>query len=157
MNNKEHRRERIKELKIKSKINCICKTWNQVINCIEVDSFISIEDTIRISEEVYNKIDKLPNQEKINTDVELNLDKVANLEEVFKIFFDENAIVLHYEDRECGAIKIKVEDFFKYLDSIAEFCKFKEGYSDLVLVDENLKYGICVERYEYFNKLFVWY
>lgn len=86
-----------------------------------------------------------------------NLNKVANLEEIFKIFFYENAILLHYEDRECGAIRIKVEDFFKYLGDIAEFSKFKEGYSDLVLVDENLKYGICVERYEYFNKLFVWY
>ncbi|WP_434799143.1 YxiF family protein [Terrisporobacter vanillatitrophus] len=157
MNNGDNRRERIKELKIKSKRNSICKTWNSVINCLGADSFISIEDTIRISEEVYNKIDTLPNQEKINIDVEPNLNKVANLEKIFKIFFYENAILLHHEDRECGAIRIKVEDFFKYLGDIAEFSKFKEGYSDLVLVDENLKYGICVERYEYFNKLFVWY
>lgn len=60
---------------------------------------------------------------------------------------------MHFKDRECGAVKINVKDFFEHLDDIA---KFKEGYRDLIFVDEELRYGICIERYEYFNRLVIW-
>lgn len=156
MNNEENRSNKIKELKMKSKRKVICKNMANIINDLELESFISVEDTIIISKKVYEKIDTLINQEEIEKDIESNLIKVASLKEKFKTFLNENAILFHYEDRDCGAIKIKVDDFFKYLEYIAEFSKFKGGYRDLILIDENLKYGICIERYEYFNKLVVW-
>lgn len=156
MNNEENRSNKIKELKMKSKRKSICKKLANIINDLEVESFISVEDTIVISKKVYEKIYTLTNQEEIEKGIETNLIKVASLKEKYKMVFNENAILIHYEDRECGAIKIKVEDFFRCLDDIAEFSKFREGYRDLILVDEDLKYGICIERYEYFNKLAVW-
>lgn len=156
MNNEEKRSNRIKELKMKSKRKCICKKLANIINDLEIEAFISVEDTIVVSKKVYEKIDSLTNQEEIDKDIECNLIKVDSLKEKYKIVFNESAILFYYEDRECGAIKIKVKDFFEHLDDIAEFTKFKGGYSDLILVDKDLKYGICVERYEYFNKLAVW-
>lgn len=156
MNNEENRSNKIKELKMKSKRKCMCKKLASIINDLEVESFISVEDTIAISKKVYEKIDTFINQEEIEKDIESNLIKVASLKEKYKMFFNEKAILFHYEDRECGAIKIKVEDFFEHLADIAEFTKFKGGYRDLILVDEDLKYGICIERYEYFNKLVIW-
>ncbi len=156
MNNEENRSNKIKELKMKSKRKGIYIKLVNIINNLEIESFISVEDTIVISKKVYKKLDTLINQEEMEKDIESNLIKVASLKEKYKIFFNENAILFHYEDRECGAIKIKVEDFFEHLADIAEFTKFKGGYRDLILVDEDLKYGICIERYEYFNKLAVW-
>lgn len=156
MNNEENRSNKIKELKMKSKRKSICKKLANIINDLEVESFISVEDTIVISKKVYEKIDAFINQEEIEKDVESNLIKVASLKEKYKMVFNEKAILFHYEDRECGAIKIKVEDFFEHLADIAEFTKFKGGYRDLILVDEDLKYGICIERYEYFNKFVIW-
>lgn len=156
MNNKENRSNKIKELKMKSKRKGICEKLANIIKDLDLEGFISVEDTIVISKKVYKKIDTLTNQEEIDKDIESNLIKVASLKEKFKMLLNENAILLHYEDRECGAIKIKLDDFFEHLDDIAEFSKFKGGYRDLILVDENLKYGICIERYEYFNKLAAW-
>ncbi|MBD8048752.1 MULTISPECIES: YxiF family protein [Clostridium] len=157
MNNEENRSNKIKELKMKSKRKGICKKLDNIINDLEIESFIPVEDTIVISKKVYEKIDTLTNQEEIDKNIEANLIKVASLKEKYKMFFYENAILFHYEDRECGAIKIKIKDFFEHLDDIAEFTKFKGGYRDLILVDEDLKYGICIERYEYFNKLAIWH
>lgn len=156
MNNEENRSNKIKELKLKSKRKSICKKLDNIINDLDIESFISVEDTIVISKKVYEKIDKVTNQEEIEKDIETNLIKVASLKEKYEMFFDENAILFHYDDRECGAIKIKTKDFFEHLEDIAEFTKFKGGYRDLILVDEDLKYGICIERYEYFNKLTIW-
>ena len=156
MSSKENRNTRIIELKIKSKRNIICKKFTDIISTLDVDSFISIEDTMTISKRVYKKFDTLKNQEEITKDIDLNMKKVAILEVKFRSLFDKCGILLHYEDRESGAIKIKVEDFFKYLDYIVEFSRFKDGYRDLIFVDEDLMYGICVEKYEYFNKLIVW-
>ena len=156
MNNQEDRNNKIKELKMKSKRKVICQKLANITNSLNVESFISVEDTIVISNKVYEKIDTLRNQEEIDKNIESNLNELAKLKEEFRMFFNENALLFHYEDRECGAIRIKVEDFFRCLDDIAEFSKFREGYRDLIFVDENLKYGICIERYEYFNKLAVW-
>lgn len=156
MNNEENRSNKIKEFKMQSKRKGICKKLANIINDLEVVSFISVEDTIVISKKVYEKIDTLINQEEMDKDIESNLIRVASLKEKYKMLFNENAVLFHYEDRECGAIKIKVEDFFEHLAEIAEFTKFKGGYRDLVIVDEDLKYGICIERYEYFNKLVIW-
>lgn len=157
MNNEENRSDKIKELKMKSKRKGICKKLDNIINDLEIEPFIPVEDTIVISKKVYEKIDTLTNQEEIDKNIEANLIKVASLKEKYKMFFYENAILFHYEHRECGAIKIKIKDFFEHLDDIAEFTKFKGGYRDLILVDEDLKYGICIERYEYFNKLAIWH
>ena len=156
MNNEENRINKIKELKMKSKKKYICKKLFGIINNLEIESFISVEDTIVISKKVYEKIDTLINQEEMEKDIESNLIKVDSLKEKYKMVFNENAILFHYEDRECGATKIKVEDFFEHLADIAEFTKFKEGYRYLILVDEDLKYGIGIERHEYFNKLAIW-
>lgn len=134
---------------LKAKRKSICERLNN----IDSNSFISIEDTIAISKKVYEKIDTLISQEEIEKDVEDNLAKVARLKERVEKIFNDKAVLVHFKDRECGAVKINVKDFFEHLDDIA---KFKEGYRDLIFVDEELRYGICIERYEYFNRLVIW-
>lgn len=156
MNNKENRSNKLKEIKMKLKRKDICKMLNNFMDDLQIDSFISVEHTIVMSKKVYEKMDTLINQEEIEKDIESNLTKVASLKERYKMFFNENAILFHHDDRECGAIKIKVGCFFEHLDDIAHFSGFKGGYRDLILVDEDLKYGICIERSEYFNTLAVW-
>lgn len=134
---------------LKAKRKSICERLNN----IDSNSFISVEDTIAISKKVYEKIDTLISQEEIEKDVEDNLAKVARLKERVEKIFNDKAVLVHFKDRECGAVKINVKDFFEHLDDIAEF---KEGYRDLIFVDEELRYGICIERYEYFNRLVIW-
>lgn len=134
---------------LKAKRKSICERLNN----IDSNSFISVEDTIAISKKVYEKIDTLISQEEIEKDVEDNLAKVARLKERVEKIFNDKAVLVHFKDRECGAVKINVKDFFEHLDDIA---KFKEGYRDLIFVDEELRYGICIERYEYFNRLVIW-
>ena len=156
MYNEKCRSNKIKELKLKAKRKFICKKLDNIISDLGIESFVSVEDTRIISKKVYEKIDTLKNQQEINKNIEDNLIKVTCLKEKYKMLLNQKAVLFHFEDGECGAIKIKIKDFFESLDTIAEFTKFKEGYRDLIFVDEDLKYGICIERYEYFNKLVVW-
>jgi len=151
-----NRRDRIEELKIKSKRRNICSELTGIIDNIEINSFISIKDTIEISKRIYEKMDALSSQEKINKDIKTNLAVIAELKSEYAIYSNECAVLFHSEDRECGAIKVKVEDFFNHLVDIFELTSFAKGHRDLIFVHENLKFGICIERYEYFNKLVVW-
>ena len=54
---------------MKSKRKCMCKKLASIINDLEVESFISVEDTIVISKKVYEKIDTLINQEEMEKDI----------------------------------------------------------------------------------------
>lgn len=151
MNDKER-----KEFKIKLKRHVLYKTWRNKIKCLKIESFISIEDSIKLRQNVLNKVDNSSNKKILRDNYELNLKELANLKNLFIPFFEENAILFHSEILECGAIKIKVKHFFEYLDDIPEFTKYKIGWGDIIFVDKNLKYGICLERFEYFHQLCVW-
>ena len=125
---------------MKSKRKGICKKLDNIINDLEIESFIPVERHYSNIKKVYEKIDTLTNQEEIDKNIEANLIKVAKLKKKsIKCFFMKMQYCFIMRDRECGAIKIKIKDFFEHLDDIAEFTKFKGGYRDLILVDERFK------------------
>ena len=51
---------------------------------------------------------------------------------------------------------IKVSDFFNNISKIFEFTSFSDGRRDLLFVDKNFRFGICIERYEYYNCISNW-
>ena len=156
MNKQEDRNNRIRELRMKLNRRIMCKELGDIIDKLEDKSFISVEDTIEISKKVYEKIDITIEQQEIQKDINDNLIKVTVLKDKYSTILNEYGILFHKEDRECGAIKVKVEDFFKNIGYIVKFTGFEDGYRDLIFVGQDLEYGICIEEYEYYNKLISW-
>ena len=144
------------ELRIRLRRRVIFNTLKKFIPSIDNELYIEIEETKLISEKLYRKVDEIKAYEDLNKDEYSNLKRVLAYKEKFKMIFNESAILFHYEDDETGAIRIKVKDFFENLYDISSFTGFSKGCGDLVLINEDLKYGVCIERYEYFNKLVVW-
>ncbi|MBL0385778.1 hypothetical protein JJB07_03870 [Tumebacillus sp. ITR2] len=69
---------------------------------------------------------------------------------------DEHVVLLHLQDRDSGAVVIKVSDYLEHLQMLMDFAGFFIGRRDFVLVHPELDFGICIERFEYHNNLVVW-
>ncbi|MEY9867589.1 hypothetical protein ABIE66_002968 [Peribacillus sp. B2I2] len=49
-----------------------------------------------------------------------------------------------------------MDDVISKLTDILVFTKFTTGNGDFILVDDEFKFGICIERTEYQYELFIW-
>lgn len=150
------RNKRMAELKMKSQRKNICSNLIEIIDDLNIDAFISIDETIEISNRVYDTIDYLDCNKKIDKDLQICISEILNLKKEYYKYSDDYAVLFHADDRECGAFMIKVSDFFDHLAYILDFTSFSKGCRDLIYVDKKLRFGICVERYEYFNVLAKW-
>lgn len=76
-------------------------------------------------------------------------------QEIFQIQ-DSVECIIFIEFKELYPIVIDGNIVFEYLDVFFEISGFKEGNSDFIFTSKDLSYGICIEKYEYFNKLIKW-
>jgi len=105
---------------------------------------------------VYEKIDTIPNQKALPTDPNIAKEEVLNLKESIRHLLDKRVVLFHGDNGDTGALIIELGDFFNNLCWYLNFVRFISGYGDVVLVEENLKFGVCVERYEYQNNMITW-
>lgn len=150
------RQDRIRQLKVYAKRKEIVTCFNPSIS-VTTEDFISIEETINLTEEVYKRLDATPNQSKIEKEYQTSRDSLLALKEKTRMFFDKDVVLLHRLDRESGAVVMSLHCFWFNLDYLLDFIGFRDGYRDLVAVDKNLEFGICIERHEYYNNLALWY
>lgn len=64
--------------------------------------------------------------------------------------------LLFFRENEIEAMLINVNEVFSHLDNILKLTKFSVGYGDFILVAEDLNFGLCIERTEYFYEFSVW-
>ncbi len=53
-------------------------------------------------------------------------------------------------------LKVNVNEVFIHLNRLLEQTKFLSGYGDFILVVEDFRFGLCIERTEYFYELSIW-
>lgn len=147
--------KRKKELKINLNRKVITEELSKYL-ILQPDSFLSIDDTYVLQNELYKKVDLFNNFIVLEKDISTNLKEVYNLKQFFKDYLSHEAVLFYYKACDYGAIQIFTNDFFENIEQLAYFTKFKDGYSDLILVDQELKFGLCVERNEYVNKMTFW-
>ncbi|MFS0574796.1 hypothetical protein AB1K83_04130 [Sporosarcina sp. 179-K 3D1 HS] len=64
--------------------------------------------------------------------------------------------LLVYREHEIEAVLIHVNEIFSNLDKVLDLTKYSSGYGDFILVGEDLDFGLCIERTEYFHEFTVW-
>lgn len=151
----EDMKKRKKELKINLNRKVIIEELSKYL-ILQPDSFLSIEDTCILQNELYKKVDVYNNFKVLEKDISTNLKEVYNLKQFFKAYLNYKAVLFYYKACDYGAIQIVTNNFFENIEKMAYFTKFKDGYSDLILVDQELKFGLCIERNEYVNKMTFW-
>ncbi|MBP2001375.1 hypothetical protein J2Z69_002418 [Paenibacillus shirakamiensis] len=149
------RQEKIKQLKINVKRKEVLSTLSGQIP-VTIEDFLSIEETTRVSKKVYEIIDTITNQTELVKDYQINVNTLLHTKERTKGFQNNNVAILHRHDRDTGALVMTIESFWGNMNEILSFVGFKDGYRDLVVVDKDLQFGLCIERHEYHNNLVVW-
>ncbi|QCT01635.1 group-specific protein [Paenibacillus algicola] len=152
----EDRKEKIKELQIKNRRKKLENDIKSKINEITIEGFMGIEDTIKISRNIYKKIDLISNKTPIPKQLKYSKQYLLSLENQFKALNDKTMLLFHQQDRETGLLKIPLHDFFIDIDTLLDVVGFAKDYRDLLFVDEGLSLGICIERFEYENSFIVW-
>lgn len=123
---------------------------------LQPDAFLSVDDTFVLQTELYKKVDSFLNHTVLEKDISTNLKAVYDLKCLFEDYLSQKAVLFYHKAVFYGAIEILTNQFFENIEQLAHFTKFSDGYSDLILVDRELKFGLCVERNEYVNKLTSW-
>lgn len=64
--------------------------------------------------------------------------------------------MLFCTEKELEAIQVNIDEVNSKLKDILVLSEFTLGNSDFIFVDDELKFGICIERTEYQYELFIW-
>ncbi|MDQ0418977.1 hypothetical protein J2Z48_003201 [Croceifilum oryzae] len=150
------RKEKIKELVLKQKINSekqsVIRRYKERINVdLDSSSFVEMELSNEIKSASYQKIFSLDNKEfdqiediikMINKIERNNRDKLLNS----IIFYNLN--VFNIIELALGC-RVTLDEALQLIKlSIDKICK-GDLQADIIVVDENLEYGFCVEVEEY--------
>lgn len=145
----EFLKQRLKQKALENEVNKVIEGFNS-------SYFLSIEETNELSNKIYIKIDKTLFQKEIIKDIDFNIKTLLLIKRQFINIWNQEGILFHFYDRESGAIKISFNNLFNNLEFFIKFIKFDIGYRDFLFVDKELKFGVCIEKFEYFNKLIIW-
>ena len=152
---KEKRKEKIDELIKISKRKYLIKELNKYIN-VSYDELLSEEENTVFRKKVFNKIYSLTEKQRIgNEDYKKNREISINLLNHIKDninFKDKKARLLL--STEC--VKVNIDEVFGNLNIILEKTDFLNGRGDFILVDDDLNYGICILRTEYYYEFCMW-
>lgn len=166
------REKKIQELKIKNKRNLLCKHVNNGLG-LDSQKFISIEDTERIKNMLYETMDIMDEtQESIIIDnyyikecenaihykgpeskdyykkiIIDNISFLNNFSELELLFWAE-------ESSEIGAIEILSKDIIKNIEQLLEISELNsEGYH-FTIIDKEIKRGLAIFSSEYDSRLY---
>ncbi|MGE1125731.1 YxiF family protein, partial [Bacillus wiedmannii] len=54
------------------------------------------------------------------------------------------------------AVKLNIAEVFDNLEELSTISRFLTGYTDFVLVGDDLEFGVCIERTEYHYEFSMW-
>jgi len=150
------RKEKINLLQMKSKRNTIIKEMKIKDIHLTLDSFLEPQH----SYDLFNKIDK-PVENKEEFKFGHCKDKAAKelrllYKKIPKQLQEKEVILFHLNYRETGAIILRLEDIFRDINWIVNFSGYSNGAFDFVVVEPTFNYGICIERFEYWDTFTIW-
>ncbi|UZQ51680.1 group-specific protein [Clostridium kluyveri] len=157
MNSKN--KERMELLKRKSRRNNLVKELSNYID-VSIDSFVEISKNDTFCKDVFQKLSTIQNKyiiqgENYKQNIELSKAHLIKLGK--EICFDRDlAQVFFYGDHEIESLMLNIHDVLTNLDIILEKSGFSSGHGDFVLVSDDLSFGICIERTEYFYEFSTW-
>lgn len=128
---------------------------------VSLDSFIEdIEENDAFCKRVFNKLNSIQNKtiikgNDLNENIELAKERLKRIMENTN-FNGDSIRVFFYRELEIEAVKLNVNEVGTNIDKILDIISFSSGFGDFILVGENLKLGICIERTEYYYELCSW-
>ncbi|EEM17181.1 hypothetical protein RGU76_07380 [Bacillus pseudomycoides] len=150
-------------LKMKAKRNASRKELiNELSNIITVsmDSFMDAESNDLLCKELFNKLEQNSNIKNFgSTDYKENGKlSIALLKETAKsIKFPVNQGRLFFSrGGKIEAVKLNISEVFDNLEELSTISRFLTGYADFVLVGDDLEFGVCIERTEYYYEFSMW-
>ncbi|EEM07513.1 hypothetical protein bmyco0003_59080 [Bacillus pseudomycoides] len=150
-------------LKMKAKRNASRKELiNELSNIITVsmDSFMDAESNDLLCKELFNKLEQNSNIKNFgSTDYKENGKlSIALLKETAKsIKFPVNQGRLFFSrGGKIEAVKLNISEVFDNLEELSTISRFLTGYADFVFVGDDLEFGVCIERTEYYYEFSMW-
>ncbi|MGG3529190.1 hypothetical protein COM13_30550 [Bacillus pseudomycoides] len=150
-------------LKMKAKRNASRKELiNELSNIITVsmDSFMDAESNDLLCKELFNKLEQNSNIKNFgSTDYKENGKlSIALLKETAKsIKFPVNQGRLFFSrGGKIEAVKLNISEVFDNSEELSTISRFLTGYADFVLVGDDLEFGVCIERTEYYYEFSMW-
>ncbi|UDK97884.1 hypothetical protein EYB33_16900 [Lysinibacillus sphaericus] len=154
------RKEKINLLQMKSKRNTIIKEMKIKDIHLTLDSFLEPQHSYDLLGDLFNKIDK-PVEYKEEFKFGHCKDKAAKelgllYKKIPKQLQEKEVILFHLNYRETGAIILRLEDIFRDINWIVNFSGYSNGAFDFVVVEPTFIYGICIERFKYWDTFTIW-
>ncbi|PMB03043.1 hypothetical protein CEN49_24280 [Fischerella thermalis CCMEE 5273] len=149
-----HRKNRLENLKKENYRRIFLKKLPKNIgnDC----NFLSIGATKIISKKVYKIIDDSSYKKRLSKDYNESLSVLIEMKKKHSYLSTKKGILFHYKLIDLGALIITCNNFLDNIDELLAYTKFKSEQSDFILIGVNLEYGICIERYEYYNEFVCW-
>lgn len=154
-----HERSRLEELMQKTKIKTtrqeLINKFNEIGMQITISSFLDVEYSKVLAGNAYRKLDELENLEKIKNFKEV-VHKLLEIRALHHNRDDHMVILYPYESLVTGAISIKFSEFWKHLKGILKTIYFDTGNNHLIVIDQEMQFGICSITYEDYFTLTSW-
>lgn len=152
------RKERIKILQIENNRRLLCKDMKEYIEGINVDNFVSLENTVELTEKILKRMEYM-DERKLSVKKPLDY----SFEKLFKENMDtllkksqQNIVFFHYLSSEIGAIEIKISSMIKNIDYILSISEMNKWACDVFAVSKDMRFGLCIWRTEYEFILYKW-
>jgi hypothetical protein len=154
------RREKIRLLQMKNRRKqMINKMEDKCIN-LTLASFLDIDYSIELIEQLFIKIDRdiMDKEEfKFEHSAETVIKRISKIKPRLSPELLEIKVILFNQNfRETGAITLKIVDAFKDINWIVDLTGYSTGRMDFIIIEPNLSFGICVERWEYQDTFINW-
>lgn len=150
---------KISLLKRKNRRRNLMKELLHIVT-ISDESFLDIEANDLFCKKVFEKLAMIDptltlngvnDKENISASIKLLKGTIAKSDSsiiVGRIFF--------FSETEIEAIEIKISEIHRELEKIVDMIKFTAGDGDFILVTDDLRFGICIERTEYQYEFYRW-
>ncbi|MBA2680162.1 MAG: hypothetical protein H0U76_17420 [Ktedonobacteraceae bacterium] len=150
----ETRKEKLARLVAKNKTRLaralLIKRYQQELRYpLAATQFVDLEVSHSIKRAVYQKIRTLPGQN--IGDSQPIFIPLHHLEKQAQVLSDVRVLFYYLDTPETGGIRLQFRDFWNILQYIVN-----NPRTDIILVEERLAFGICVELEEYNNLLISW-
>ncbi|GGB72791.1 YxiF family protein [Fictibacillus barbaricus] len=154
------RKKRIRSLQIKKRREKIIKEMKAKNISLSLDSFLDIQYSMNLLNELFDKIDKLKEDKheiKFKHSNEVAIKHLSDLKLKMPFKFQYKKVILFHQNHlETGAIIINIEDVFKEINWMVSFSGYTKETFDFIIVEPKLEYGICIEIREYQDILTNW-
>lgn len=152
------RKERIKYLQIMNRRRLLLEEMQRHINEIELDDFISLDKTKELQTEVYKIMDKIEStKSSVIRPLETNyVDWYIDNIHSFSNYRDEKIVYFHQQSMDIGALEIQINVVLNNINYVVSESEIAENGCRILLVNRDLKFGLCLWRSEYDFQLYKW-